>query len=457
MPTEKVVSFPSTPSPSKPRHKKRADGRYKDVYRYTDPLTGRRVEKSFYGKTFSEASAKKKDFIRALESGLDPQSERITVAQYVEKWLQLRALKDQDRKTGRTFYKYKRESSRLVEVLGRRQLRSITKSDLDSILLARQGLSQGAINDTYTTFRQIFRSALGDRIIQFDPMVGVEKPEGPSGSHRALEDWEKRLILDHWQGHRCGFFAMAMLFTGMRRGEACALRWEDVDFESSSIHIHEAISFDNGKSIRGKTKTESGERTVPILPPLLPILQAFRKPSGPVFTSAAGKELTENACRSMWESFRYYLSMQMCGGVHKRYVELHNQKAMAENPDLYSPENPKHVWRDITIQMHDLRHTYCTMLFDAGIDIKSTQYLMGHKSISVTIRIYTHLSNTRKQFSLQRLIQFSSLWVNEDYSSAMDPAAFAPESPSPLPGAFQVTPSVLSTVGQSVGQNNKIP
>ena len=346
------------------------------------------------------------------------------MAQYVEKWLQLRALKDQDRKTGRNFEKHRREAARLVEAFGKRQLRSITQSDVASLLLARKGLSQGAINDTYTTFHQIFRAALGDRIIQYDPMADLEKPEGPSGSHRALEDWEKHLILNSWQAHRGGFYAISLLFTGMRRGEACALRWEDVDFDANVIRIHEALSFDKGKSVRGKTKTEAGERIIPILPPFRPILESFRQPSGPVFLSAHGKELNESSCRCLWESFRYYLAVKMCG-IDKRYVEKENKKAMLKNPELYDLNHPKYEWRDIDIQMHDMRHTYCTMLFDAGVDVKTAQALMGHASINVTMRIYTHLSNTRKQVSLKRLIEFSSAWVSPDYSSAIDSDTFS--------------------------------
>ena len=429
MPAPKVIQFPSEaqPSASKPRHKKRADGRYRDVYRYKDPATGKTIEKYFYGKTFSEASAKKKDFVRALENGLDPMNERITVAEYVAKWLKLRALKDQGRKTTRTFDTYKRESDRLVAALGAKQLRQVTKSDVEAVLLSRSGMSKKAINSTYTTFHQIFLAALGDRVILFDPMLGLEKPEGTEGTHRALEDWEKDLILAKASGHRGGLMATLMLFTGMRKGEACALRWEDVDFDAGVIHITQALSFLGSQSVRGETKTDAGVRDIPILPPLLPILQSSRQPSGPVCVSASGEELNDDSCRSLWESFCYYLAVEKCG-VKKRWVNHYNQKAMAADPEVYSIENPKYVWQDIDIRMHDLRHTFCTLLFDAGVDVKTAQYLMGHASIEVTLKIYTHLSNLRKRSSLDKLISFSSQWAH-------------PSQPT----------SSISTVGHSMG------
>lgn len=415
MPAEKVVAFPAKEKAPVPRHKKRADGRFRDVYRYKDPLSGKTVEKYFYGKTFSEAAAKKKDFVRALDSGLDVANEKITLAQYVEKWLALRALKDKDRKTTRTFDTHKREAARLVEALGAKQLRQITKSDVEAVLLTRSGMSKKAVNTTYTTFHQIFLAAIGDRVILFDPMAGLEKPEGTEGSHRAIEDWEKEMILAHWQDHRGGLMAMLLLFTGLRRGEACALNWEDVDFDASLIHVREAVSFVGAQAIRGDTKTEAGVRDIPILPPLLPVLLAHRKERGPVCTSAAGEALTESACRSLWSSFLYFLSETKCG-VSKRSLVRANRLAAKASPELYSPDHPKFTWEDVQIRLHDLRHTYCTMLFDAGVDVKTAQYLMGHSSIEVTLKIYNHLSSIRKRSSLHKLISFSQAWATPGFS-----------------------------------------
>ena len=410
MPAEKIVAFPAKEKAAVPRHKKRADGRFRDVYRYKDPISGKTLEKYFYGKTFSEASAKKKDFIRSIESGLDVSNEKITLAQYVEKWLALRALKDKDRKTTRTFDTYKRESARLVEALGGKQLRQITKSDIEAVLLSRSGMSKKAINATFSAFHQIFLSAVGDRLILFDPMRDMEKPDGTEGSHRALEEWEKSLIVATWQAHRGGLLAMLLLFTGLRRGEVCALRWEDVDFESGCVHVSQAVSFVGSSSVLGDTKTEAGVRTVPILPPLRPVLEAHRRPSGPVCCSASGEALNESACRRLWQSYLHFLSVQK-SGVEKVSVSRQNKLARRQQPDLYDEDHPKFVWQPVEFRLHDLRHTYCTLLFDAGVDVKTAQYLMGHSSVEVTLRIYTHLSDLKKRSSLDKLISFSESWA----------------------------------------------
>ena len=58
------------------------------------------------------------------------------------------------------------------------------------------------------------------------------------------------------------------------------------------------------------------------------------------------------------------------------------------------------------VQMYDLRHTYCSMLYDADVDVKTAQYLMGHATLEMTLKIYTHLSEQKKQRSYEKLMKY---------------------------------------------------
>ena len=60
----------------------------------------------------------------------------------------------------------------------------------------------------------------------------------------------------------------------------------------------------------------------------------------------------------------------------------------------------------LSLRMHDLRHSYCTLLYSAGVDVKTAAYLMGHSDIKVTMSIYTHLSAERKAESTASLLSF---------------------------------------------------
>lgn len=428
MPAPKIVQFPvKESSAGKPRKKKRADGRYQVKAYYTDPATGQRKEKYFYGKTQSEANAKKKEFQDLLATGADPNAMNITVSAYVQKWLALRAMKDQGRKTTRTYDTYCREAQRLTDALGAKQLRQVTQSDLMAILLSRSGMSASAINYTYNTLNQIFSAAVGDRLIYFNPMAGVTKPDGTSGTHRAIEPWERDLILATWADHRFGLAAMLMLYAGLRRSEAYALQWQDVSFSDRMITVRESAAFDrSGLPVVGNTKTEAGQRRIPIVPQLIPVLNHYKQTKGYVCLSAKGQPMTESASDRGWDSYLYFLGTVKCG-CHRRWVESKNKKAAAEQPDLYSDDNPKYTWEDVFIRTHDLRHSFCTMLYDAGVDVKTTQYLMGHSSIEVTMKIYTHLSEQKNRASIGKLLAYTSPSTSEIILASQ----YTPCPPSP--------------------------
>ena len=98
--------------------------------------------------------------------------------------------------------------------------------------------------------------------------------------------------------------------------------------------------------------------------------------------------LTSEGYKRLWESFMHYLNI--CAGGRDR-----------------SRSNPKIVAME-PFTAHQLRHTYATMLYDADVDPKSAQRLMGHSSLEMTLKIYTHLSQRKKADSIGKLNDFLS-------------------------------------------------
>ena len=75
-------------------------------------------------------------------------------------------------------------------------------------------------------------------------------------------------------------------------------------------------------------------------------------------------------------------------------------------------------WQSLSVSMYDLRHSYCSMLYDAGVDVKTAQYLMGHSDLEVTLKIYTHLSEQKKQHSYDTLHDFANKMMSKMMSTA---------------------------------------
>ena len=124
-------------------------------------------------------------------------------------------------------------------------------------------------------------------------------------------------------------------------------------------------------------KTQTSVRDVPILPPLDQIL-AHTPLHGPAAPSAQGGHMSASSFKSTFSSYRTMMETALNGVAWGR--------ASAEQ---------RAQWREWTVRCHDLRHTFCTMLYDAGVDVKTTQRWLGHSDIQTTMSIYTHLSAKR--------------------------------------------------------------
>ena len=149
--------------------------------------------------------------------------------------------------------------------------------------------------------------------------------------------------------------AALMLYTGMRKEEAVALRGEDIDWENDVIHITKAVNVKDGKL--KQTKTTAGVRDVPLLDPIK-IALAQMPDKGLLFPNTLGDYMCESTFKRRWNAYIKSLGCE--------------------------PFTP-----------HDLRYTFATMLYDADVDIKTAQYLLGHSDVAVTMGIYTQLSREK--------------------------------------------------------------
>ena len=180
-----------------------------------------------------------------------------------------------------------------------------------------------------------------------------------------------------------GVAAMIMLYAGLRIGEVLALEWTDIDLEARTITVSKARTlFKNQASVKSP-KTKAGIRVVPIPEILYDVLHSVRKKQGLVCPDINGKLMSLNAQKNAWNAFINHLNE--CAGGKKGS----------------GPRKPVMVIDRIT--PHMLRHTYATMLFDAGVDVKSAQKFLGHSDIEVTLEVYTHLSKFKEDKAIRAL------------------------------------------------------
>ena len=248
-------------------------------------------------------------------------------------------------------------------------IEEITPTDIQIYInkLIKQGFSHKTIASYKSVLKMIFDYALFNGIIKSNPVSIVRLPANlPKKARELPTDKELSIINSNYEGF--AFLPYFLLNTGLRISEALALSYEDIDFDAKTIKIYKHLLHDGNKPIlEHKTKTINSKRTVILLDRVAEKLDRNKK--GIIFCNADGDYLTRRQMTWNWEKWQ--------------------------------KEN------NVTATPHQLRHGFATMLFEAGIDLKDAQDLMGHANISTTQSIYTHIRNKRKDETAQKLNAFS--------------------------------------------------
>lgn len=370
-----------------PRQKltQRADGRYACKY------DGR----FFYGKSATEALKKRDEYIRERDLGFNPDFADVTFYDYGMKWVDAyrSSCNPSQRRQYETFIDYAANHLRV------RRMRDVTATDVQRLFNTLDGYSQSHITKFTSTIRSLFKAAVQDGVIIRSPAEMAQAPKGSFTGHRALEEWEQKLIEDNWSGHDFGPAAMVMMYAGLRRGEVLYLNVDrDVDFVRKTITVRGAVSFAEGNhAIVTDGKTDNSQRTIPLAEPLEAVLRGRH---GLLCTKEDGSLMSQAAFDRKYESFLVYLETKLNGCSHGWYGRKREHKALlAEGKELPA-------WREINIRCHDFRVTFCTMCFNAEIPVKTTQIWMGHADTTLVLNLYTKLTNERAKSDALKLDGF---------------------------------------------------
>lgn len=371
------------------KSEKRADGRYAVYLSLGFDERGKRIRKAFYGKTQKEANAKKKAYLDGQGLSI---KEHATLEEWVKEWMNVYVKggakhKEMLQTIMNGFMNYMGRSKR-IDTIQPRQVQAYAKSIADH--------SKSYVDKARRNIASLFKTAVDNEFCPSDPSEGVVWDYVKNGTHKALDQNLKCLVTNHWFIHNAGTWAMLMLYAGLRPSEALALRYEHV--HDGYIHVVDGSGFEGGKLVihEGQTKTESGHRAIPIVPPLqqmFNVLYARGNTEGLICRNAKGGDVTQSAYRRNWE---YYWDM---------LEQIHNGRdpvGAGRRTDRY-PADWKYLPK---IDKYDLRHTFCTTLFDADVDVKTAQYLMGHASLDMTLKIYTHLTEQKQQRSYDKLFDY---------------------------------------------------
>lgn len=255
------------------KNAKRADGRVQvRVFIGHDPSTGKKKYKSFYGRSTAEAKAKADAFQRDIENGYNPLTADTSMSEWSDQWFRTYKIS----RAYNTQQKYKNSLMHINNYFGHMRLRDITQTDVQGFANTLDGYSYDHIHAIRTALNQVLEKAIDNGMLLRNPSRGVDYPSGSRGQHRLLEEYEIDLIRNHWNEYRSGLWFMLMMYAGLRRGEVCALQWNDIDWKKKEINIRASVHFEGNKAKLGATKTPAGVRDIPICLPLYRALEQHR-------------------------------------------------------------------------------------------------------------------------------------------------------------------------------------
>ena len=351
------------------RARKRKDGRW-EVRPYLRHEDGTLRRVSVFGKTAEEALRKARELVAQHEKGLLPRKDPRTFAAFAQEWL----ARKEEVLAAKTLDNYRREVGYLLPYLGPLKLQAIKPLDIRRAFdrLAAQGLGLRARQKALTHLRAIFKEALALELVHRDPTAAIrlEAPtRGKAG--RALEPEQAEALLkafDSWPTWEVGMALRLCLAMGLRAGEALGLKWGDIDLGAGTLTIRRAWTALGGKGILTAPKTPSALRTLPV------------------------PQATLSRLKARWEEF-------LAAGVRPR--DLREAWLFPSPKDPSKPLNPyslAHALRKMTarlgippVRVHDLRHSYGSLLLANGAPLELVSERLGHANPSITLNVYRHL------------------------------------------------------------------
>lgn len=364
------------------KYKKRKDGRYQaNIDVGYDDETGKRKFETIYATSIRELEEKKSEIKDRLNKGTYSNDKGLTVEEWAVKWFNTHKATAGVRTKEmyeRLVYKH------IIPSIGGIRLKNLLKTDVQEMINERQEHPR-TCQQLKICLNQILESAIDDGLIYKNVCKKINMPSHIKEEKRGLADIEKKAIesADFTDKERA--YVYLIQYTGIRRGEALALTKNDIDPKSNVVHIRNSITFEgNTGLLKPIPKSIAGIRDIPMPSTLSKFMGQYLKELKSIylFEMSKGGIMSKSSYVKFWN--KIIEKINIAAGGTKDIKAIHNLGA------------------------HVFRHNYATMLFYAGVDIKESQYLLGHSDVKLTLNIYTHLDN-KKSSAVDKLNTFLAM------------------------------------------------
>lgn len=256
-------------------------------------------------------------------------------------------------------------------------------------------LSSGGIGGTTLSHIHVFAkqvctyaTKMGD--IASNPFDLVEVPKRKKKPINSLSEAEVARLNEALRGFGPSPLAIGTriaLSTGMRQGEICALRWNDVDFKEKTIRVNHSLSRDSGRYHLCEPKTEGSLRTIPCGSTLIRHLIGRKR--------AMASEREEFGLP--WDNSLFVIGSALNGGWYSPQVLGREWHTFARSINLIGTQG-------VPPRFHDLRHTFATLAISSSsgnLDVKTVSAILGHSNAAMTLNVYADALEDSKKSGME--------------------------------------------------------
>jgi len=376
-------------------YQRSSDGRWLGVITLGYDADGRTVRKTVSGSTRAAVLDKLRRLQRQVDDGLPPPDTSLTVAQLLDRWY-TDVLRHQVALSAAENYR-SIARNHINPTLGRKKVNSLTTSDVDRLL--SQKIASGLSVSTVRRIRSVLAQGLDQGIRWGSVTRNVASlsraPKEQRREGRTLTPEQARRLLDALQGHPNEPLYALMLSTGLRRGEALGLRWDDLNQKKAVLQVRRQLKREGGELMTMDTKTAKSRRAINLPQPILVMLRTLKTrqsrerlalgeawiDSGFMFTTAIGTPIDP---RNLLRQFKGICDLAGLGDWH----------------------------------LHELRHSAASLMLAQGIPLQVVSDVLGHSSIRMTADVYGHILAPDREAAAEAMS--NTLWSVREIAGLLD-------------------------------------
>jgi integrase len=322
-----------------------------------------------------EAQRELNRLLAEMQAGAYVEPSRLTLAQYLDRWLADYAKTNVSDKTYEGYEEFVRVH--LKPALGRHPLAKLRPVDIQAYYSeklqngrrdGKGGLSARTVLHHHRVLREALQQAVKWQLLVRNPADAVEPPRPEGKEMPVLDEAGTATLLQAARGTRLYLPVLLAVTTGMRRGEILGLRWQDVDLKAATLAVRQSLQRTKAGTALKQPKTQKSRRLIAL-------------PSVTVDALARHRGEQAEQKRSLGPGY------QDRGLV-----------AAAEDGTPFFPNAFSHAFADLVaragverVRFHDLRHSHATQLLLHGVHPKIVSERLGHATIGITLDTYSHV------------------------------------------------------------------